>query len=93
MDLVVTPPPGRSGAGDPLVARRARIARLAAAARRLGYGCLVVAVVGFAVAVVGGFPPAAVTATVAGLVGSCIVLPPALIVGYGVAKATREDPG
>jgi hypothetical protein len=101
VDVVVS---GRRGGGgraslsdgpatdDPVVARRARIRALAGLARRAGYAFLALAVVGFAVAVAAGFPGPAVAATVVGLVAGCVILPPAIIVGYGVEKAAREDP-
>ncbi|MDQ1396851.1 MAG: hypothetical protein QOG64_2110 [Acidimicrobiaceae bacterium] len=78
---------------DPLVVRRALIGRWATAAKRAGYACIAVATVAFVIALVAGLPGWAVTVTIAGLVAAAVVLPPAIIVSYGVAKATREDPG
>jgi hypothetical protein len=77
---------------DPLLIRRARIGRWAAAGKRLGYACIAVATVAFVIALAGGLPGWAVTVTIAGLVAAAVVLPPAIIVSYGVAKAEREDP-
>lgn len=76
---------------DPVLARRARYARLVGLGKRLGYSLLLVAVVAFAVGFVLGFPQVAVTISVVGLIGTCIVLPPAIIFGYAVKAAERED--
>ena len=78
---------------DPVAARRARIGRLAETGQRIGYVCIGVAVVAFVVAAVAHFPGWAVTLTLLGLLGATIVLPPAIVLGYGVRKAEREDPG
>ena len=78
---------------DPVAARRARIGHWAETGQRLGYVCIGVAVVAFVIAVIAGFPGWAVTVTLAGLLGATILLPPAIVLGYGVRKAEREDPG
>ena len=76
---------------DPVLARRARIARAAALGKRLGYLALAVAIVAFFVGVVAGFPQWTVTVTVTGLVVACVVLPLPIVLGYGVRAAARED--
>ncbi len=76
---------------DPVVVRRARIARWVGLGKRVGYGMLLLAVVAFAVAAVAGFPDAAVTVTVVALVAACIVLPAPIVLGYGLRAAERED--
>jgi hypothetical protein len=76
---------------DPVVERRARIARLARLGKRIGYLALLVAIVSFAVGVISGFSPEVVRVTVAGLVIMCIVLPIPIVLGYGVRAAERED--
>jgi hypothetical protein len=76
---------------DPVVVRRAQIARWVGLAKRIGYGLLLVAVVAFIVAAVAGFPSAVVTVTVVALVAACIVLPVPIILGYGLRAAERED--
>lgn len=78
---------------DPVAARRARIGHLAETGQRLGYVCIGIAVVAFVVAALAGFPGWAVTATLVGLLGATVLLPPAIVLGYGVRKAEREDPG
>jgi NADH:ubiquinone oxidoreductase subunit 6 (subunit J) len=76
---------------DPVLERRARIARWVALGKRVGYGLLLLAVVAFIVAAIVGFPSAAVTVTVVALVGACVVLPAPIILGYGLRAAERED--
>ena len=78
---------------DPVVRRRRQARRLADVGRRAGYGCIASAMVGFILALSSGLPGWAMAVTIAGLVGAAVVLPPAIILGYGVAKAEREDPG
>jgi hypothetical protein len=78
---------------DPIRARRARIARFAALGKRIGYAALVVAIVAFFAGLALGFPTWSVTAIVAGLVVSCVVLPVPIVLGYGVRAAEREDRG
>jgi hypothetical protein len=76
---------------DPILVRRARYARLANGGQRLGYVVLVVAIVAFIIGFASGFPEATVVITVAGLIGACVMLPPAIIAGYAVKAAERED--
>jgi hypothetical protein len=52
-----------------------------------------VAIVAFVVAAATGFPGAAVTVTIVGLVVGCVVLPLPIILGYGIRAAEREDRG
>ena len=77
---------------DPILVRRAQMARLAAMGMRIGYLSLGVAIVFFIVAVATSLAGWAVTLTIVGLVGAAIALPPAIVLDYGVKKATREDP-
>lgn len=78
-------------ADDPVLARRARIARGVGLAKRIGYLLLLAAIVLFILAAVTGFPDGLVTATVVALVGACIVLPAPIVLGYGLRAAERED--
>jgi hypothetical protein len=77
-------------AGD-VDARRARMARLASLGQRLGYGLFGLALVGFVVAVVAGFPGPVVSVVIVALVTGSVVLAPAIVLGYGVKAAERED--
>jgi hypothetical protein len=76
---------------DPVLERRARIARGVSLGKRVGYGFLLLAVVAFVVAAIAGFPSAVVTVTDVALVGACGVLPAPIILGYGLRAAERED--
>jgi hypothetical protein len=76
---------------DPVLARRRRIARLADGARRGGYLLFLVAVVAFFVGLALDFPPATITIVVASLVVGSVLLAPAIVLGYAVKAADRED--
>ncbi|HEX3393165.1 MAG TPA: hypothetical protein VHS52_01445 [Acidimicrobiales bacterium] len=78
---------------DPVLARRARMKRLAGLGKRIGYSCLLLAAVAFAVGFARDFTPAVVTVVVVALVTGSVVLLPAIIVGYGVMAAEREERG
>jgi hypothetical protein len=76
---------------DPVRLRRARIGRLAGTGRRLGYALLGVAMVAFFVGAATRFTSVVVTVVVASLVAGSALLLPAIVVGYGVRAAERED--
>jgi hypothetical protein len=78
---------------DPILARRARIARLAALGKRMGYLALSVAIVAFFIGVATSFPTWTVAVSVSGLIAACVVLPIPIVLGYGVRAAEREDRG
>jgi hypothetical protein len=83
MDLVVS--------DDPVLARRARIARFASLGKRAGYLALGVAVVSFAAGVVTSFATWTVVISTAGLVAACVILPIPIVLGYGVRAAARDE--
>jgi len=76
---------------DPVVVRRARIARWVGLAKRVGYGLLLLAVVMFVIAAATGFPSGVTTVTVVALIAACVVLPVPIVLGYGLRAAERED--
>ena len=76
---------------DPVRTRRARIGRLAQAGKRLGYSLYLVAIVAFVIGAARDFPAALVTIVVISLGVGSVVLAPAIVVGYGVRAAERED--
>jgi hypothetical protein len=78
---------------DPVIRRRAAIARGAALGKRIGYTAIVVAIVAFFVGLATGFPAWTVTLTVVGLVAAIVILPLPIVLGYGVRAAEREDRG
>jgi hypothetical protein len=76
---------------DPVRERRARIARLVEIGQRVGYGLFGVAIVGFAIGFATGFGAVWTTIVVAAIVVGSLVLAPAIVFGYGVKAAERED--
>lgn len=76
---------------DPIRERRARIARLVELGQRVGYGLFGVAIVGFVIGFATGFAGTTGTVVVASLVVGSIVLAPAIVFGYAVKAAERED--
>ncbi len=78
---------------DPVAAKRVRIGRVVALAKRIGYLGLLVAMVAFVISAVAGFPGWAVGLTIAGLVVGIVVLPLPIILGYGIRAAEREERG
>lgn len=78
---------------DPVLARRARIRRLAETGQRIGYSCFGLAVVLFVVAFVVQFPAWMVTVIIALMVLGSLTLAPAIVFAYGVKAADAEDRG
>ena len=76
---------------DAVLARRARVERLARLGRRTGYAAfgVAMAVFGFGAAV--GFSSLVVAVVTVALGGGSVVLAPAIVLGYGVKAAARED--
>lgn len=76
---------------DPVLVRRRQMARGAELAQRAGYALFALAVVlflvGFAVGLTGGL----VTAILVALGVGSVLLAPAIVVGYAVKAADRED--
>jgi hypothetical protein len=80
-------------ADDPVLRQRARMARLAATGQRTGYLLLLLAIVGFVVGALTSFPAASVVVVIAALLVATVVLLPAIILGYAVKAAEREERG
>lgn len=76
---------------DPVRVRRAQIARAANAAQRVGYLLFGVAVVVFFIGFFAGFTGGLVTTIVVVMVIGSILLAPAIVAGYAVKAAERED--
>jgi uncharacterized membrane protein len=76
---------------DPVRAKRRQIARIAELAQRGGYLLFGAAVVAFVVAFIVGFGPGWVTFIVACMVVGSILLAPAIVAGYAVKAAERDD--
>jgi hypothetical protein len=76
---------------DPVRATRARVARGVSLAKRVGYLLLLAAVVLVIVGLVGDLNTGITTAATACLVAGALVLGPAIILGYAVNAAERDD--
>lgn len=76
---------------DPVLVRRARIARLCELGQRVGYGLFGIAIVVFVIGFVTGYSDLLVAVIVACLAFGSLVLAPAIVFGYGVKAAERED--
>ena len=87
----MTSPPPAPGAPDPVRAQRAKVARGVALAGRVGYALFGLALILFAVGFATTFSGPVASATIACLVAGCVVLAPAIILGYAVKSAERED--
>jgi hypothetical protein len=78
---------------DPVLVRRARIARLVSIGQRVGYGLFGLAMVLFFVGLFGTYTSTLTNAIVACLLVGSFVLAPAIVFGYAVKAAEREDQG
>jgi hypothetical protein len=78
---------------DAVEAKRASIRRLVALGKRIGYGAILVAIVAFVAGAIADFPSWTVTLATVGLVVSCVALPGAIVFGYAVRAAEREERG
>jgi UPF0716 family protein affecting phage T7 exclusion len=91
----VTPSPTSddpSGAApDPVLVRRRRVARAARVGQNAGYALFGAAVVLFLAGFLLGFTPGVVSAVVACLAVGSVLLAPAIVAGYAVKAADRED--
>lgn len=77
--------------GDPVRARRARVAQWTLLANRIGYLLLAVAVALFVVAMMVGFSAALATVVIVVMVTSFVLLAPSIVLGYAVKAADRDD--
>jgi len=88
---VTDPDPTPRTSADPVLAKRARVARLVSIGQRLGYALLgafcVLVIIGFPT----GFPAGITTAAIVCIVVGSVVLAPAIVFGYAVKAADRED--
>jgi hypothetical protein len=76
---------------DPTLQRRAHIARWCEVGQRVGYGLFGAAIAVFVYGAISGFVQIVVTAVVTLLAVGSVVLAPAIVFGYGVKAADRED--
>jgi hypothetical protein len=76
---------------DPVLQRRALYARLVSIGQRLGYSLFGIAVVAFIVGFAAGFTDTVVLIIEVCLLVGSIVLAPAIVFGYAVKAAERDD--
>ena len=75
---------------DPVLRRRAQMARLADVGRGIGWLFVLVAVVAFVIGLLTSFDPWGTVGVVALLAGT-LTLAPAIVLGYAVKAAERDD--
>lgn len=78
---------------DPVLLKRARIAKLVSLGQRAGYGLFALATILFFVGLVAGYTTGITNAVVFCLLAGSLVLAPAIIFGYAVKAAEREERG
>lgn len=76
---------------DPILEQRARWRRVAEGAKRLGYVLFLLSMVLFFVALPTGLPSGLITGATVALVAGCVVLAPAILLGYAVKGAERDE--
>ncbi|MCU1496430.1 MAG: hypothetical protein JWM47_383 [Acidimicrobiales bacterium] len=78
---------------DPVLARRALIARAVSAGQRVGYSLFGLSMVLFFYGLIADYTEGLTTAIVGCLLVGSLILAPAIIFGYAVKAAEREDRG
>lgn len=78
---------------DPVLVKRARIARAVAIGQRVGYALFALSVVLFFYGLVVDYTTAITNAIVTCLVVGSLILAPAIVFGYAVKAAEREEQG
>ena len=76
---------------DPVRERRQRVARWTQLANRLGYLCFGVAIVTFVVGFIVSFNATVSAIVVTSMIVGSVLLAPAIVLGYAVKAAERED--
>lgn len=75
---------------DPVIARRARMARLASVGSRVGYGLVLAAIAAFVMGMLTSLDTWG-PVVIACLALTTVTLAPAMVLGYAVKAAARED--
>jgi hypothetical protein len=88
-------PPQRNGSpttgDDPVRARRRQIAKWTLLANRVGYLFFALAIAVFVIAFAVGFSATMSTIVIGSLVIGSVLLAPAIVLGYAVKAAERDD--
>lgn len=85
------PHPDARQPDDPVRRRRAQVARWNGIATRIGWASFGVAIAAFAVALVTDATASLVPWIIAALVVGSVLLAPAIVIGYAVKAAERDD--
>ena len=78
---------------DPIRQRREQVARLAGGARKAGWALFALACIVFIAGLIVGLSGLVVVVVVGSLALGSVLLLPAIIIGFGVTAAEREDRG
>jgi hypothetical protein len=78
---------------DPILVKRARIARLVSIGQRVGYGLFGLATVLFFVGLATNYTETITSIIIGSLLVGSLILAPAIVFGYAVKAAEREDQG
>lgn len=76
---------------DPVLLRRAQASRLADLGQRVGYGLYGIAILAFFIGLFTSFTSTVSTLIIACIIVGSIVLAPAIVAGYAVKAAVRDD--
>ena len=76
---------------DPVRVRRQQVARWTRLANRLGYLCFGIAILTFVVGFIVSFNGAVSAIVVASMIVGSVLLAPAIVLGYAVKAAERDD--
>lgn len=87
----VSPDPDGVPEPDPVLVQRARASRLASLGQRIGYLLYGIAVVVFLIGLLTNFTDTVSLIVTVGIIAGSIVLAPAIIAGYAVKAAVRDD--
>lgn len=83
--------PAESPANDPVRARRQKVAHYTLLANRVGYLFFAVAIATFIIGFAISFNGAVSTIVIASVVIGSLLLAPAIVLGYAVKAAERDD--
>lgn len=87
------PQPPSDAPDDPVLQSRERIRRLANTGQRIGYILYGIAMLVFFIGLFSDFTPTMATVTVGALIAGSLVLAPAILLGYAVKAAEKEERG